>query len=153
MRQRLRAAGLALAILVFGLGSIVAVTEYEVRADASPRLLTTSNLIAALDEQRISVEDDGLPAQHPLLGIAGTTILSGTASIDVYVYASVAARVADEQIIQQHVMQLQALTSASDQPLRVTSVRNLLLMYHSDSASVASSIHEAARSLTSDARR
>ncbi len=51
MRQRLRAAGLALAILVLGLGSIVAVTEYEVRAGAGPRLLTASDVIAALVEQ------------------------------------------------------------------------------------------------------
>ncbi|MDQ3548060.1 MAG: hypothetical protein M3439_04495 [Chloroflexota bacterium] len=153
MRQRLRAAGLALAILVLGLGSIVAVTEYEVRAGAGPRLLTASDVIAALVEQGVAVEDDDQLAHHPLLGIAGTTLVFGTASIDVYVFATVAARVEGEQVIQRHVMQLQSLTSERDEPFRVTSARNVLLLYHADSAVVAASIHEAARSLTSDARR
>lgn len=148
MAQRLKSVALVLAILVFGVSLIVAVTEYGTGVDAAgPRLLDTSDVIDALEDQDIHIASGAHPAHHPLLGIAGMTLAVNSASIEVYTYPSVTARVADEQIIQRHLMQLQALTTGEDPPLRVTSARNVLLLYHAESDELAASIHAAARSL------
>lgn len=149
MTQRLKDAGLALAILVLGLGLIVAVTEYEARADTGgPRLLTAADVTRALRDQDIIVERIRT-VRHPLLGVQGTTFSFGASSIEVYVYPTVSGRVTDEQIIQRQVMNLQALTADGDQPVRITSARNVLLTFHAESPGAAASIHAAAHSLTS----
>ena len=151
MAQRWKTAGLALAILVFGLGLIVAVTGYEAGVDAAgPRLLRLSDVVQALEDQRIVADPRTRPASHPLLGSAGTALTVGGSSIEVYVYSSVAARVVDEQIVQRHLMQLQALSEGAKAPPRVTSARNLLL-FDAASTELAASIHDAARSLALDA--
>ncbi len=152
MRQRLKTAALALAILVFGMGIIVAVTEYEAGADASgPRLLTVTDVVAALDGQGLDLAPERQPAHHPLLGVAGTAISIGVSSIEVYVYPNITARVAEEQVIQRHIMQLQTLMSDSGSILRVTSARNVLLLFYAESPEHAASIHEAARTLVAAA--
>jgi hypothetical protein len=148
MTQRLRTAGLAILILVLGMGITVVATEYEGAADASgPRLLTVSDLVTALDEQGVVVAPERSPAHHPLLGAAGTTIWVEASSIEVYVYPDVTSRVADEQVLQRHIMQLEAFSTDGNPSLRVTSARNLLLLFYAESSDHAASIHEAARTL------
>ena len=149
MTKRLRAGGLLLAILVLGIGLVVAVTEYEARAGGTgPRLLTTADVSRALREHDITI--GGIrTVRHPLLSVPGTTFSAGDSSIDVYVYPTVADRVTDEQIIQRQVMSLQALAGDGDLPLRITSARNVLIIYYADSPGLAASIHAAAYSLTS----
>lgn len=150
MIQRLKTAGLAILILVLGMGIIVAATEYEEGADAAgPQLLTVSDVISALDEQGVVVAPERSPAQHPLLGAAGTTIWVEASSIEVYVYPDVTSRVADEQVLQRHIMQLDVLSTDGNPSLRVTSARNLLLLFYAESPDQAASIHEAARTLAS----
>ena len=152
MRHQLKAAGLAILILVLGMGIIVAVTEYEAGADAAGTpLLTVSDVVSALDEQGIVVSPERSPAHHPLLGVAGTTFWVATSSIEVYSYPDITARVADEQVLQRHLMQLEAFSTDGNPGLRVTSARNLLLLFYAESPDHAASVHEAARTLASAA--
>ncbi len=154
MTQRLKTAGLAFLILVVGIGIIVDVTEYEVGADAAgPALLTVSDVVAALDVEDLDIAPERQPAHHPLLRIAGTTIRAGTSLIEVYVYQDVTTRVADEQVIQRYILNLQSLATDADQILRVTSARNILLLFHAETSVHVASIHAAARTLVSVAAR
>jgi hypothetical protein len=128
------------------------VTEYTVRADATePRLLTTSDVVQALADHGIVVAGDDLPAYHPLLKVTGSSFTAGSATIDVYVYPSVADRVTDEQRIQRQLLQLQSLATDGDQSFRITSARNVLLLFHVDAGQSSSAIFAAARSLASSA--
>ncbi|HEX5164780.1 MAG TPA: hypothetical protein VFV93_05235 [Thermomicrobiales bacterium] len=152
MTQRLKTAGLALAILVLGIGLTVAVTEYAAGADTTrPSLLTSSDVVQALAEQGVEVGSESLPAHHPLLEIAGTAYTAGSATIEVYVYPSVESRVADEQLIQRQLMHLQAFEGGGDQLPRVTSARNVLLLFNADPHGSATPIFAAARALISGA--
>jgi hypothetical protein len=152
MTQRLKTAGLVILILVLGMGLTVVATEYEGGADASgQRLLTVSDLVTTLDEQGVVVAPERAPAHHPMLGVAGTTIWVAASSIEVYSYPDVTARVADEQVLQRHIMQLEAFSTDGNPALRVTSARNLLLLFYAESPDHAASIHEAARTLASAA--
>ena len=150
MKQRLRTLGLILMILVFGFGVIVAATEYEARAnDVGSRLWTTGDVSRALRVEGFII-DETRTVRHAFLGVQGTQFSAGLSSIDVYVYPSVPARVADEQLVQQQIMSLQALATDGDSPFRITSARNVLLMYHAESSGIAVMIQEAARSLSMD---
>jgi hypothetical protein len=152
MTQRLKSAGLAILILVLGMSLIVVATEYEGGADASePRLLTVGDLVTTLDEQGVVIEPERSPAHHPLLGVAGTTIWVAASSIEVYSYPDVTSRVADEQVLQRHIMQLEAFSSDGNPGLRVTSARNLLLLFYVESPDHAALVYEAARTLASAA--
>ena len=152
MTQRLKATGLAFAILVLGMGIIVAVTEYGTSADAAgPRLLTDIEVVAALDGVGLDIAPGRRPAHHPLLETAGTTITIGATSIEVYVYPDIVTRVTDEQVIQRHLLQLQALKAGDGLVLRVTSARNVLLLFYAESSGHLAAIHEAAHMLTSTA--
>lgn len=133
-------------MLVPGHGPIVAVTEYEVRADAGPRLLTSIDVVETLEAQGIVIDPEILNAHHPLPGIAGSKLTAGATSVAVYVCISVAARMADEQIIQRQETPWQALTTGSDQPLGITPVRNILLLYCAESAGNATAIQHTAPS-------
>ena len=150
MTHRLTTAGLSILILVLGMGLVIVATEYERGADASaPRLLTVSDLVTTFDEQGVVIESKRSPAHHPLLGVAGTTIWIGTSSIEVYVYPDVTSRVAEEQVLQRHIMQLDAFGTDGHPALRVTSSRNLLLLYYAESLEHATAVYEAARTLAS----
>jgi hypothetical protein len=104
-----------------------------------------------LADHGVVVVDDNLPAHHPLLGISGSSFTASSATIEVFVYASVTGRVADEQLIQRHLMQLRSLGGDGDEPLRVTSARNVLMLFHADSGGPSAAIISAARSLASGA--
>jgi hypothetical protein len=150
MRQQLASIGLALIILVAGLGLVVIATERAAGALVDdPPLLTASDVATALGEQDVVVNDEWLPTHHPLLEVSGTQLTAADSTIEVFAYRSVA----DEQRLQRYVMQLQGLTDDSGQLIHVTSARNVLLLFRAESAGHAASIHEAARSLAATAAR
>jgi hypothetical protein len=149
MFHRLRTIGLALAILIVGLGAIAAVTELEARgSDASPRLLRLVDLSRELEAQGLDITGSDAPATHPLLSVAGWRVSFDDGAVEVYVYQTIPARVADEQILQQHLMRVSVFDAGEGQPgERVTSARNLLLVYHAGQPSDATVIQRAARAL------
>ena len=109
MLQRLKAAGLALAILVIGFGAIIALTEREVDVSAAgPRLLTVTDILGALEARGIDPGDSDGAARHPLLKVGGYQVIADGVTIEVYIYGTVSERVTDEQILQRQRMQLQA---------------------------------------------
>ncbi|HYI15915.1 MAG TPA: hypothetical protein VEX37_11030 [Thermomicrobiales bacterium] len=108
-----------------------------------------SDVVSALGAQGLDIEPERQPAHHPLLGIAGTMIRSGTTSIEVYVYPDLTSRVADQQVIQRYVMRVQSFMTDGGETLRVMSARNLLLLFQAESADHAALIYEAARTLSS----
>lgn len=154
MTRQLRSIGLSLTILLMGITLIVLVTERAAGADSTgPRLLALSDINSALDDYGVVITDETKPTRHPLLSITGTTLTLEDASIEVFIYSSIPARVDDKQIIQRYVMQVESRLSDSGDAVRVTSARNVLLLYHADSAELAASIHSAARALTLVAAR
>ncbi|MGH9173921.1 MAG: hypothetical protein ACRD1H_06170 [Vicinamibacterales bacterium] len=147
--RRLKAAGLALAILVIGLGAIIALTEREVGVSAAgPRLLTLTDIVRSLDAHGIDPGDSGAAARHPLLKVGGYTLSADGVTIEVYFYATVAERVTNEQTLQRRLGQLQAFGLADGQIERITSVRNVLILYQTDDSGLALAVQHAARSLT-----
>ena len=66
-------------------------------------------------------------------------------------YPDVTSRVAEEQVLQRHIMQLEAFATDGNPALRVTSARNLLLLFYAESPEHAAAVHEAARTLASAA--
>lgn len=145
---RLRAAGLVIAMLVVGLSFVIAITEHQAGANAAHSLLTTSDVIEALENEGLVVALDSEAAFHPLISVSGASLAIGTSRVEVYVFQQVRDRVADEQILQRYVMQLQTLIESSDASFRITSARNVLFLYRTDADGVAMSIQEAARTLS-----
>lgn|GEM_PF-3996381 len=148
MRQRIRAAGLVLMILIVGFGLIVAVTEHEAGANAAGQdLVTTGDVLDALNDAGVNVAPGRGPAHHPLLDVTGTTLEVETGWIQVYVYPDVSARVAAEQVIQRQLAQLQAFATGDESIFRVTSARNVLLLVEVGSNQELARVYNAARSL------
>lgn len=154
MRQRFQATGLVLLILIVGIGLIVAVTEYHAGANAAgPRLLATSDVVDALTEAGLEVVPERDRAYHPLLEVSGTTLRTESGQIEVYIYPSVAGRVADEQVIQQRLLQMQAFATEGEPFTRVTSARNVLLLLDIGSDRERSQAYSAAAQLASNGGR
>ncbi len=151
MAKRLRAVALALAILVFGFGFVVAVTEYQVGANAAHSLLTTRDVIRALEAAGLAVDTENETASHPLIGVAGKTLIIGTSTIEVYVFPSVRDRVSDEQVLQRYILSIQTFNTTSESPFRITSAQNILLLIQTDTESIERSVFLAARALSSAA--
>jgi hypothetical protein len=148
MRKRLQAAGLALLILIGGMGLIVAVTEYEAGADAAgPGLLTTSDVVDALTESGVDLDTGRQPAHHPLLSVAGTRLTTVAGRIEVYIYRDVASRVTDEQRMQRRRIELQAFATDGESLARITSAGNVLLLFDTGSSDELARIYAAARTL------
>jgi hypothetical protein len=154
MRKRVQATGLVLLILFFGIGLTVAVTEHEAGAGgAGPELLTTAEVVAALTDAGVQLGFDRQPAHHPLLSVTGTTLTTEAGQIEVYVYPDVAGRVADEQRIQRRFAEFQPFATGGESLERITSARNVLLLFDSESNDELARVHAAARILASGNRR
>jgi hypothetical protein len=154
MRNRVQAAGLALLILVVGIGLTVAVSEHEVGAGgARHELLTTADVVVALTDSGVELGSALEPAHHPLLSVTGATLTTGAGQIEVYVYPDVASRVADEQRIQRRLAELQAFATGDESLERITSARNVLLLFAPGSNDELARIVAAARDLADSDQR
>lgn len=146
-RGRLAQFALALAIIVLGIGGVVAVTEYGAGADAAaPLMLAHDDIERALRGRGLDVSPTERVVTHARLGVTGRIVLVDGVEIEVYLFPSVAERVAAEPSLASLRAMLSNDTGAPELR-RVTSARNALLHYSADSA-LALRILGAARDLS-----
>lgn len=149
--QRHRAnLGVAIAVVLCVLLLTVAVTESRIGANAGPRAEVGVEQIArSLRGSGLEVAETGEDVTHRLLGVTGRRLQVNGVSVDVYTYATVAQRVADEQRWNEQVMGLATLRDQNiASPPRITSVGNILLLIHTNDATLLLTITHALNDLT-----
>jgi len=141
---------IALSLVLLGLFLTVVATESRIGAHAGTgTIVGIDGVVRALREDGLDVAQISQPAEHPLLDVAGRALQVNGATVEVYVYPSVARRVADEQRWNERVMGLTTMLEATDgAPARIASVNNVLLLFASDDPALLVKITHAIGSLS-----